>query len=410
MGLLVMFAGFALLASGVAVAATHTTNFENLTPGTVDGQDGWKSSPDIDEAVVPSGVTPIFGQQSLRMSNLFTSGAFYNQTYSTPVVPPAGETQPNTVYIAKFSLLDPKFQDGLQLTVSPDDGAGGRMSWVRLLDQQDGIHVDASDSSEPGGGFAYYYDLATLSHRQPHTIEFQIKLIAGEANDRVRILIDDQDVGQCFTTWETYYRDQHQTEPLSIDRLQFRAGGVAGPPGLAQSGGYLFDNVTVTTGTGPASPGCDVTIDKQADATTVTAGGLAGYKLTARNRGRVVARNVRVCDRIPRRTTFVRADRKLQRVGRKRCLTIPSLRPGQRESVHVVLRVDADHPLGMLANIADIRPGLPGNPAPPGVDLPVVAGAPAPGTPAAKVKALKRAKAIVKVVARRRVRRSPVTG
>jgi len=409
-GVLATFAGFALLGAGVAAAATHTTNFEDLRPGSVDGQDGWKTFPDIDEAVVPSGGILTFGQQSLRMSNLFTSGAFYTQTYSTAVVPPAGETQPNTVYTAKFSFADPEFQKGLQLTVSPDNGEGGRMSWVRLLDQPDGVHVDASDSPGSDGGFAYY-DLGKLSHGQPHTIEFRIKVVAGEVNDRVRILIDDQDVGQCFTTWETFYREQQNlSEPLNIDRLQFRSGGAQGPPELAESGGYLFDNVTVTTGTGSASPGCDVTIDKQADASTVRAGGLVGYRITAQNRGRAVARNVRVCDRIPRRTTFVRADRRLQRVGHGRCLVIPSLRPGQRERVHVVLRVDADHPLGTLTNIADVRPGLPGTSPPPGVDLPVVPGAPARGTPAAKVRAVKRAKAIVRVLARRGVRRSPVTG
>jgi len=411
MGLLVTFAGSVLLASGVAVAATHTTTFEDSTQGSVDGQDGWKTYPDIDEAVVASGGILTFGQQSLRMSNVFTSGAFYTQTYSTAVLPPAGETQPNAVYIAKFSFFDPEFQKGLQLTVSPDNGEGGRMSWVRLVDQPDGIHVDASDSSGSDGGFVYYYDVGTLSHGQPHTIEFRIKLVAGVTNDRVRILIDNQDVGQCFTTWETYYRDQqNQSGPPNIDRLQFRAGGVQGPPELAQSGGYLFDNVTVTTGTGPASPGCDVTIDKQADASIVRAGGLVGYRITARNRGRAVARNVRVCDRIPRHTTFVRADRTLQRVGRARCLMIPTLTPGQRERVHVVLRVGAEHPLGTLANIADVRPGLPGTSPPPGVDLPVVPGAPARGTPAATLRAVKRAKAIVRVLPRRGVRRSPVTG
>ena len=215
-----------------------------------------------------------------------------------------------------------------------------------------------------------------LSHGQPHTIEWRIKLIPGEANDRVRILIDGQDVGQCFTTWETYYRTApaqsrppNNGEPPNINSLQFRTS--VPRPGFANAG-YLFDNVTVTTGTGPASPGCDVTIDKQADAPTVRAGGLEGYSITARNRGSAVARNVQVCDHIPRRTTFVRADHKLRRVGRERCLAIPRLAPGQRVSVHLDLRVDANAPPGTLANIADITPGVPGLPRPPalGSDLP----------------------------------------
>ena len=154
-----------------------------------------------------------------------------------------------------------------------------------------------------------------------------------------------------------------------------------------------------------------MTLDKQADASTVTAGGHVGYTLTARNRGRAVARNIRVCDRIPNGTTFVRSDRKLQRVGRQRCLMIAALKPGQRESVHIVLRVDADHPPGAVANIADLLPGLPGTPAPPGGDLPALPASPAPGTPAQRIKAIRRAKAIVRVVARLGARRPPgVTG
>jgi uncharacterized repeat protein (TIGR01451 family) len=403
--LLAAVASFVLFASGVAVAATDTTNFEGFTPGSVDGQDGWKTGPNFDQAVVSSGGVPTFGLQSLRMSNLAASLAFTDtQTFSTPVVPPAGETLPNTVYIAKFSFFDPSFQDGLLVTVSPDSGEGSRMAWVGLQDEQDGIHVTASDSSGPGGDFVDT-DLGVLPHGVPHTIEFRIKLIPGDANDRVRILIDGRDFGQCFTTWETYYRTSSEqsgapnfNKPPNINSLQFRASQ---PTFHLTNAGYLFDNVTVTTGTGPASPGCDVTIDKQADTSTVSAGGLEGYRITARNRGRAVARNLRICDRIPRRTTFVRADRKLRRVGRQRCFVIPRLRPGQRVSVHLTLRVDASAPPGRLTNIADVTPGVPGLRPPPALapDLP---GTPAP--PGARVAAVRKAKALVRVV--RRVRPS----
>ena len=352
-----------------------------------------------------AGAPAAFGGQSLRMSNLCGSGEFFFQTYSAPVTTPAGETLPNTVYIARFSFTDPAYQKGLLVTVSPDSGDGSRMAWVGLEDQPDGIHVSTSESSGTNGAFADT-SLGTLSHGQPHTIEFRIKLIAGGANDRVRILIDGQDFGQCFTTWETYYRsspDQakppNNGAPPNINSLQFRTS-VQGPADLATSGGYLFDNVTVTTGTGPSTPGCDVTIDKQADAPTVTAGGLEGYTITARNRGSAVARNVQVCDRIPRHTTFVRADRELSSVGRQRCFVIPRLSPGQRESVHLTLHVDASAPAGRLTNIADVTPGVLGLRPPPAVatDLPgplVRAGA---RIASAKVK---RARAVVKVLARR---------
>ena len=96
------------------------------------------------------------------------------------------------------------------MTVSPDSGDGSRMAWVGLLDTPDGIQVSTCDSGADGA-FADT-QLGTLSHGQPHTIEWRIKLIPDTANDQVRILIDGQDVGQCFTTWETYYRTAPDAE------------------------------------------------------------------------------------------------------------------------------------------------------------------------------------------------------
>jgi uncharacterized repeat protein (TIGR01451 family) len=67
--------------------------------------------------------------------------------------------------------------------------------------------------------------------------------------------------------------------------------------------GFLFNNVTYTSSNGPAPEGCDPPIEKQADSPTVTAGGLKGYRITVRNRGRVSERNLLLCDHIPNHTT-----------------------------------------------------------------------------------------------------------
>ena len=114
--------------------------------------------------------------------------------------------------------------------------------------------------------------------------------------------------------------------PHQRPTLQFRSS-VPGWFDTTQNAGYLFDNVTTTTSNGPGPQGCDVLIDKQADSPTVTAGGIEGYRLTVRNRGRLSERNLLLCDHIPNHTTFVSADRKLRRLGRRRCLLIPRLSP-----------------------------------------------------------------------------------
>jgi uncharacterized repeat protein (TIGR01451 family) len=203
------------------------------------------------------------------------------------------------------------------------------------------------------------YDLALLDRAVPHTIRFWIK-------------------------------------PADINSLQFRSSvpGFSGPAG----GGYVFDNVSVITSNGPGPPGCDLVIDKEADAGTVIAGVNAGYTITVRNRGRGSAGNVRVCDRVPRGMTGVGASRKLSRLGGRRCLVIPRLGPGQRVSLHVDFRVDGSAPPGTVANIADVTPGVepPGSPEPPGAgDLQR-----SPAALGARV-ALRRATAIVRILARR---------
>jgi uncharacterized repeat protein (TIGR01451 family) len=417
----------ALLACGVAAADSVTTDFESFTFSTVNGQQGWKSAPpgailpciplptggQIDQGVFP---TPLLGplapaafeQRSLRMSNACSSTAFYDQTYSAPVADPAGENQANTEYSARFSFISKipgSEQPGLNVSVSPDSNEGSRMSYVGLRDTEAGIRVTVFDTPEVDGEFVAY-DAGVLDREVPHTIRFWIKVNPGPDNDLVRIFIDGRDLGQCFTTWENYYRTAPEqapppnvNTPASINSLQFRSS-VPGPDFLA-GGGYLFDNVTVTTANGPGPAGCDLVIDKEADARTVSAGGLAGYRITVRNRGRAVARNVRVCDRIPRGMTFVGANRTLSRLGRQRCLVIPLLRPGQRVSFDLVLQVDGDAQ-GTVANIADITPGA-GSPAAPAADVP--AGV------AVDPKATARARATVKVLTQAGQRRlPPVTG
>jgi hypothetical protein len=181
-------AGMAVLACGVAVAQTVSTDFEGLALGTVNGQDGWRSAPAggvvpgsptgafDQEVVANSGAPAAFGQQSLRMSNRYASGAFAFQTYSEQVASAAGENQANTVYDAQFSFLSKteSQQPGLFMTVSPDDTQGARMSWVDLRDAEDGIHVTLSDAPEPDGEFVTH-PAGVLSRGEPHTIRFWIK-------------------------------------------------------------------------------------------------------------------------------------------------------------------------------------------------------------------------------------------
>lgn len=390
----------ALLACGVAVADTVSTNFEPhsagpyFTPGTVNGQDGWKSAmpgdiPSLpqgyDQAVVANAAAPTtFGDQSLRISNAYGTGPdtfppeFHYQTYSKPTTLPAGEGEINTEYTAQFSFISvhpDREQPGLKISVSPDMGEGGRMSYIGLTDTEGGIAVDFFDTR---GGEFVRYDLGTLDRGVVHTIKFWMKLNPGPDNDLVRIFIDGADVGQCFTTWESFYRGTSQAVPIS-DRLLLLSGNRDGDRLSLLGGGYLFDDVSTTTAAGPPLADCpgpddgggppdDIDVDKKAETRSARPGSLVTYRISVRNRGHAPVRGLRACDRPPRALRFVRATRHLRRAGGRRlCVRFLLLRPGQRKTFRATFRLRANVRADTVINggSVDVPAGSTPSPSPP---------------------------------------------
>ncbi len=318
------------------------------------------------------------------MSNLCANGEFFYQTYSPRESVQVGEDRVNQVFMAQFAFMSTTraYQPGLFLSVSPDSGEGSRMSWVGLQDTPDGIQVSASDAPEVDGKFENY-DLALLQNRAvPHTIRFWIKVNRGPDNDLVRIAVDGRDAGQCFTTWENYYRTAPEqapppnaNTPADINSLQFRSSvpGFSGPAG----GGYLFDNVSITPSNGPGPPDCPgggegpsppIVIDKTTQTRSALPGQLITYRIGVRNRGDAPVRGVRACDRAPRALTFVRSTARLQpAAGRRLCLTTGLLGPGQRKTFRTTFRLRQNVTADTVTNgaSADIPTASAPSPVPP---------------------------------------------
>jgi uncharacterized repeat protein (TIGR01451 family) len=351
-----------LLPCGVAVADSVTTTFEPPTfnPGSVDEQNGWTSAEPGDIPALPNGydqaVVPVtgisgFGTQSLRHSNAYneSTGELFYLTNSTRTLAPAGEDEPNTEYIGEFSFISfdqDAEQPGLFMTMSPDNGEGGRMSGVRLLDKPQGIRALIYDTPDPATGDFRALPGGLYSRNEVHTVRFWIKFVPGDNNDIVRVFIDDNDIGDelgvCFTTWENFYRASDQEVPVTRSMI-FRASGGEVPSLVG--GGFLFDNVTNTTanGAGPA-PGCGeepppVEVDKTTQTRFARPGDLITYRISVRNRGDTPVRGLRACDRAPRALRFVRSSARLHRAaGRRLCLTL-RLRPGQRKTFRATFRL-----------------------------------------------------------------------
>jgi hypothetical protein len=216
-----------------------------------------------DQSVVPV----LGGGKALRMSNAVTSGEFHYMPYSAPV-DSAGEKLDNTVLTNEFtfkSATPDTMQQGLAMSVSPTNGEGARMSYVRLEDRYDGVRVFFDDLPNEDTATAFTdRHIATLDRTKSHTIKLETKFVPGDHNDVVRVYIDG-DLKACGTSWESYYRLSEQRDPVPSDRLMWRLGGTAA--GEAVKGtGFLFDSVKSESSTDGGPADCALPVGPQGPA------------------------------------------------------------------------------------------------------------------------------------------------
>ena len=254
-----LMAATSLLAVAPAATAAADTvgpfNFDDFALGTVNGQQSWQMLGGFDVSVVKVNAYPAakgygFGSQALRLSDAVTTQAFGDQTFAPSLPNAAGEGgEPN--FEASFSIgsATGAAQPGMHMSVSPDSGDGGRMSYLRFEDKADGIHVNFD-----GADFVDH-DIATLSYKKAHTVRFAITFVPGAGNDVVKIYVDGA-LKWTGPTWEDYYRfdpeqagNDNQVPPTRS--LIFRESGTADPANVGN--GYLVEKVQLGAGTAPAN-------------------------------------------------------------------------------------------------------------------------------------------------------------
>lgn len=291
-GLLLGGGGLSMVLVGSANADSSSINFESppYSIGNINGQDGWSKTGSYDSAVVDStgyGFSS-FGNQSLRISNGVASGSFGDQTFSKSLVNEAGESSAQTSayssgtrqphFEAQFDVAStsPTQQPGLFISVSPDRGDGARMGYVGFDDQSDGVHVIFYDYQDlaPFGSLAtpangcsgsddfMQTDIAILDRTAAHTIKISMDFVNGARNDEVKVYVDGA-LKHTGTSWEDYFRwctesgggvpnDASADVSRTVDSLLIRAGGSSVPSVLGA--GYMFDNITLTSGPILVSP------------------------------------------------------------------------------------------------------------------------------------------------------------
>ena len=236
---------------------------QSYVVGNINGQQGWLKTGAYDVGVASVSSFPAasgygFGTQALRLSNAVTSGSFGDQTFSPGLATPAGEGSAAAHFSARFMIGTTlaTVQPGLVTSVSPDNGSGGRMSYLRFEDRTDGVHVFFDDVTDNGpiGTVATFNekDIATLSRATAHSIRFEINFKSGPGNDVVKIFIDGKKA-ITGTTWENYYRYDPEAsgngnQVPTTSKLLFREGGTATATNAGN--GFLVDGVTLNSSAG----------------------------------------------------------------------------------------------------------------------------------------------------------------
>jgi hypothetical protein len=279
--------GIAALVGAASVHAdTFSTSFEapDYTIGSIDMQNGWggQNPPGIPiNTSVDQGVTAAdahTGSQSFRMSSVFTSGSFGDQTFSPSLLEEAGETGaidggfssgpplPRFTATYYFKSATGAPQDS-HVVVSPDRGDGARMSWIQVSDNttdpgdgRSGMSVSfydyrpnlgdclPTDLDGEGKCFEFHVLATDLDRSQWHRIDVEMEFYDGKENDVVYVSVDGVQLIR-GTSWEDYFINNQNppftNDPPPVDSLLFRVGGTA--EGNAGEG-FLFDDVSYTSG------------------------------------------------------------------------------------------------------------------------------------------------------------------
>ena len=148
------------------------------------------------------------------------------------------------------------------------------MSYLRLEDQADGIHIffdDVPGVTNPSDWVET--DVATIS-RASHTIKLTMDALGGSSNDIVKVYVDGLLV-KTGTSWENYYRNDSEAaaeqSPRIVKTLLIRAGGTAVPANAGY--GFLFDNISLSSSEVPAVVSSGNIADLQSAINAASSGG-----------------------------------------------------------------------------------------------------------------------------------------
>jgi hypothetical protein len=254
------------------------TSFHDFTAGeSVDGQDGWSVFLPGNCGFYDESVTTFGGNAVWRVSNAVTCESFGDQPFAprpggipTDTMNDPDNSEPSFFagesstgaglrgFVGRFSFRSAtgQAQPGLRITVSADNGTGGRQSFLSLVDSGAGINVLTYDVDRDGNFIGDRRCIlgvtvpcpgiviaSGLSYVAWHTLETEVTFKQRDRDDRVRYYLNGKRIHQ-GESWEEYYRTFEAAQhPLGVpvQTLLFRISGPAAP--AVAGGGFYIDNV-----------------------------------------------------------------------------------------------------------------------------------------------------------------------
>ena len=238
-------------ASAPGVSASDDLMWAPFSTTSIKG-DGWRMSGNYDATIV--------GGDQLQLSDAVTSGSFGDWVFSPSVPDASGSGTTLQHFTAIFNISTApgarNTDAGGQwnhISISPDNGQGGRMSYLRFENHPDGVHVffdDVPSAAVDGAGHVTFrdVDIATLKADQKHVVRFVMNLTLGNSNDVVKVYLDGQ-LAVTGTSWANYYLHDSEAGPNntvpSTNSLIMQARGDANAGDAGK--GYLIDSVRLAS-------------------------------------------------------------------------------------------------------------------------------------------------------------------
>jgi hypothetical protein len=204
----------------------------------------WHKSGNYDAEIVT-----MDGDAKLRVSNAIASGSFGDQLFAPELAVAATEAIKDNAFNAAFTIEPTEYQEGLVVTISPDNGTGGRNGYLRIRHIDGSMSIDAIRWTEGGNNFEFVPVATGLAVDQSHTLRMQVvKWISEtpkETNDVFRVKVGD---GAWFEgdTFDKYYwannnEVNHETRTL-LFRVTSANADLAGK-------GLLIDDLSMSVST-----------------------------------------------------------------------------------------------------------------------------------------------------------------